>query len=130
MLVVHSAFCYLSIFYPYKNSSSMKSEYDFLKCNSHFILCVSWRSRPEVFYKKCVLKNFAKFTGKDLCQSLIFGRVHPKEFWFIVFTLTMIILVSFLLKVAYSVTVQQTDCHILTYSTVLLVPKINVYIKV
>ena len=27
-------------------------------------------SRPEVFYKKGVLKNFAKFTGKHLCQSL------------------------------------------------------------
>ena len=24
----------------------------------------------EVFYKKCFLKNFAKFTGKQLCQSL------------------------------------------------------------
>ena len=27
-------------------------------------------SRPEVFYKKGVLKNFAKFTGKHQCQSL------------------------------------------------------------
>ena len=27
-------------------------------------------SRPEVFYKKGVLKNFAKFTGKHLCQAL------------------------------------------------------------
>ena len=25
---------------------------------------------PEVFYKKRVFKNFAKFTGKHLCQSL------------------------------------------------------------
>ena len=24
-------------------------------------------SRPEVFYKKDVLRNFAKFTGKRLC---------------------------------------------------------------
>ena len=29
-------------------------------------------SRPEVFCKKGVLKNFTKFTGKHLCQSLIF----------------------------------------------------------
>ena len=29
-------------------------------------------SRPEVLYKKDVLKNFAKFTGKPLCQSLFF----------------------------------------------------------
>ena len=27
-------------------------------------------SRLEVLYKKRVLKNFAKFTGKHLCQSL------------------------------------------------------------
>ena len=27
-------------------------------------------SRPQVFYKKGVLKNLAKFTGKHLCQSL------------------------------------------------------------
>ena len=26
-------------------------------------------SRPEVFCKKVVLKNFAKFTGRHLCQS-------------------------------------------------------------
>ena len=30
---------------------------------------------PEVFYKKGVLKNFAKFTGKHLCQSLFFNKV-------------------------------------------------------
>ena len=27
-------------------------------------------SRPEVFCKKIVLRNFTKFTGKHLCQSL------------------------------------------------------------
>ena len=32
-------------------------------------------SRPEVFYKKGVLRNFAKFTGKHLCQSLFFNKV-------------------------------------------------------
>ena len=30
---------------------------------------------PEVFCKKDVLKNFAKFTGKYLCQSLFFNKV-------------------------------------------------------
>ena len=30
---------------------------------------------PEVFYKKGVLRNFAKFTGKHLCQSLSFNKV-------------------------------------------------------
>ena len=32
-------------------------------------------SRPEVFCKKGVLGNFAKFTGKYLCQSLFFNKV-------------------------------------------------------
>ena len=27
-------------------------------------------SRPELFCKKSVLRNFSKFTRKDLCQSL------------------------------------------------------------
>ena len=32
-------------------------------------------SRPEVFCKKGVLRNFAKFKGKYLCQSLFFNKV-------------------------------------------------------
>ena len=32
-------------------------------------------SRPEVFCKKGVLRNFAKFTGKHLCNSLFFNKV-------------------------------------------------------
>ena len=32
-------------------------------------------SRPEVFCKNGVLKNFAKFTGKHLCKSLFFNKV-------------------------------------------------------
>ena len=30
---------------------------------------------PEVFYKKGVLKNFAKLTGKHLCQILFLNKV-------------------------------------------------------
>ena len=30
---------------------------------------------PEVIYKKGVLENFTKFTGKHLCQSLFFNKV-------------------------------------------------------
>ena len=30
---------------------------------------------PEVFCKKGVLRNLAKFTGKHLCQSLFFNKV-------------------------------------------------------
>ena len=32
-------------------------------------------SRPEVFCKKGVVRNFAKFTGKHMCQSLFFNKV-------------------------------------------------------
>ena len=32
-------------------------------------------SRPEVFCKKGVLRNFSKFAGKHLCQSLSFNKV-------------------------------------------------------
>ena len=31
-------------------------------------------SHPEVFFKKGVLRNFAKFTGKHLCQSLFIKK--------------------------------------------------------
>ena len=33
------------------------------------------RSRPDVFYKNGVLRNFAKFTGNILYQSLYFNKV-------------------------------------------------------
>ena len=36
---------------------------------------------PEVFYKKGVLKSFAKFTGKHLCQTLFFKKVLTEHFW-------------------------------------------------
>ena len=33
------------------------------------------KQSPEVFHKKSVLRNFAKFTEKHLCQSLFFNKV-------------------------------------------------------
>ena len=32
-------------------------------------------SRPEAFYEKDVLRNFAKFTGKHLCHGLFFNKL-------------------------------------------------------
>ena len=43
-----------------------------LLCDNQFIIR---SSHPEVFCKKAVLRNFAKFTGKHLCQSLFFNKV-------------------------------------------------------
>ena len=37
-------------------------------------------SRPKVFCKKGVLRNFAKFIGKHLCQSLIGVELSIKYF--------------------------------------------------
>ena len=38
-------------------------------------------SRPEVFCKKSVLRNFAKFTVKHLCQTLLFNKVVGLGLW-------------------------------------------------
>ena len=40
-----------------------------------FEICSSRSSRPEVFLKKGVLRNFTKFTRKHLCLSLFFNKV-------------------------------------------------------
>ena len=37
---------------------------------------ISRSSRPEVFCKKSVLRNFGKFTGKHLPQGLVFNKVE------------------------------------------------------
>ena len=55
----------------------------FFKVSNWFLLELMFKcptlnfrsSRPEVFCKKDVLRNFAKFTGKHLCQSLFFNKV-------------------------------------------------------
>ena len=36
---------------------------------------------PEVFWKKVVLSNFSKFTGKHLCQSLFFNKAAGFSLW-------------------------------------------------
>ena len=33
------------------------------------------KQAPELYYKKDVLKNFAKFTEKHLCQSPFFNKI-------------------------------------------------------
>ena len=39
------------------------------------ILNLARSSRPEVFCKKGVLRNFGKFAGKHLCPSLFSNKV-------------------------------------------------------
>ena len=44
--------------------------YSFVLCYLKLIF-----KRSQVFHKKGVLRNFAKFTRKHLCQSLFFNKV-------------------------------------------------------
>ena len=44
-------------------------------CTKYAIMMEFGSSHPEVFCKKGVLRNFTKFTGKRLCQSLFFNKV-------------------------------------------------------
>ena len=39
------------------------------------IVCYCGSSLSEVFCKKGVFRNFTRFTGKHLCQSLFFNKV-------------------------------------------------------
>ena len=41
----------------------------------HTLICSFRSGRPEVFYNKGIPRNFPKFTGKYLCQSLSFNKV-------------------------------------------------------
>ena len=43
--------------------------------NIEYTIFLCRSSRPEVFCKKGVFKNFAKFTEKHLCQNLFFNKV-------------------------------------------------------
>ena len=40
-----------------------------------FVSIYNQKQPPEVFLRKGVLRNFAKFTGKHLCQSLFFNKL-------------------------------------------------------
>ena len=44
-----------------------------VKCIKYLLIFRS--SRPDVFCKKCLLRNFAKFVGKHLCRSLYLNKV-------------------------------------------------------
>ena len=56
----------------YLENSEVSSENVLLSCNI--------KKQLQVFFKKGVLRNFAKFTGKHLYQSLFFNKVFSCEF--------------------------------------------------
>ena len=53
----------------------------YFPAETYYSLLKSRSSCPEVFCKKGVLRNFAKFTGKQLCQSLFFNKVAGLSFF-------------------------------------------------
>ena len=68
MLLLLATCCVVSATNELPVSSSQNK---FLQTNAEPIRS----SRSEVFCKKGVLRNFTKFTGKQLCQSLFFNKV-------------------------------------------------------
>ena len=48
-----------------------------------------WKQPAEVFYKKGVLRNFTKFTGKHLCQSLFYNKVAGLEALMLVWSVVL-----------------------------------------
>ena len=55
-----------------KNRKLMANEY----INKFDFVNIKQKQPPEVFCEKGVLRNFAKFTGKHLCQSLLLIKVQ------------------------------------------------------
>ena len=72
--------CYMC--YYFINSYLLKKIYVMLIHLYVSLVSFVRSSRPEVFCKKGVLRNFAKFTGKHLCQGLFFNkkRCFPVNF--------------------------------------------------
>ena len=68
-----------------ENADQNNSEYGYFSRSVYLIVLFSENkseyfkivrsSRSEVFCKKGFLKNFAKFTGKHLCESLFFNNI-------------------------------------------------------
>ena len=59
---------------PCRNVSKINSSSE-AAIKIYFSISLFRSSRTEVFCKKIVLRNFAKFTGKHLCQGLFFNKV-------------------------------------------------------
>ena len=63
-----------SFLYKYSSKLALYLTYFFVYAQRHIQNPVR-SSRLEVFCWKVVLENFAKFTGKYMCQSLYFHKV-------------------------------------------------------
>ena len=76
--IVHPTLFFNSVIAPilFKNSCIKRFHNKEIKSFAACVLSALCRnSRPEVSSEKGVLRNFAKFTGKHLCQSFFFNYV-------------------------------------------------------
>ena len=64
----------LNLWTIFQVENYIKFQYYFIKNSISFRRRTLRSSRLEVFCKKGLLKNFANFTGKHLCQSLFFNE--------------------------------------------------------
>ena len=66
-----------------KRISRFPSNFSIFSGYLYVIALLHRSSRPEVFCKKGVPRNFAIFTGKDLCQSVFFrpATLLKKRLW-------------------------------------------------
>ena len=57
---------------------TLSSWYTFTNCSKTYFSSKNniKKQPPEKFCEKGVLKNFTKFTGKHLCPSLFFNKLH------------------------------------------------------
>ena len=67
--IIMSLFCCLGIYGSYRSTGIPIADV------ISFDTSIYRTSRPGVFCKKGVLRNFTKFTGKQLCQGLFFNKV-------------------------------------------------------
>ena len=64
----------LCVFYQRNMATKFIMVNFFQDCQKILFYYTFSSSRPELFCKKGILKNFAKFTGKHLCQSPFFNK--------------------------------------------------------
>ena len=65
------------IFHKFNHSFIIGKSW-FKSANKRSQLCMHRSSLPEVFCKKGVLKNFAKFTGKHLCRAQLCNVIKKR----------------------------------------------------
>ena len=81
-----SFFCSSRIYLSLHFLHILSEDEFFLSLCILFVFCLfcvlNWKKQSlEVFYKKAACKDFAKFTGKHLCQSLKSATLLKKRCW-------------------------------------------------